>query len=691
MTTPTPPTSTVNYYPYDKPAVTDGDYELTVYNEVSISKDKGNIWETAIAGADSSTTLKFSVAGPRFRLASNQVQSTFPPNKSTGQYFNNFPSIILERSTLLWERKVDDTQQYPWLALLLFNEEELPAKSSPTGASGGTRIAKGTLAASDFVARRFSTAMAPPAVQAWRSDYSPSDNLCMSPYAGMALQASDDPGDLIHYVDVPVGLLWYLLPALSDLAWLGHMRQNAASSDNPLLPGLIGNRLPEAGKACEVHVVSLEGCGGFMKDLFGANADTYKADLESNIRLISLYSWRFACDADNLTFKGLLQNLDDNGGNFRLTWNKPGATPNSDALKFIDAAYTPHKHTSRQGNRMISWYRGPLITGNNPDQATTLDLPSPNADALVRYFSTYAMFDVSYAAAWELGRLLCLQNRTVSIGQFNWKRAYEHFFQRSADQQADQLPLSTGNHPPAIPATVSQWYQDLVLLKHLPFNYLVADESMLPVESIRFFYIDHLWIEALLDGAFSIGRVPGTEALEGQLFTALKQLQALPVTGMLLRSAVVSGWPHLQVNGYSDVIDNDDFAPPSDTVDLMRMDRVADDILLCLFGDEVKTVDIHERPEAIHFGLDYSGDVKDKDLVFDKEFHDPANAGKQSGTPNTIHWKDGSTVPSATNHYVVDLNTTITKSNLSAGIKNGAEFAVAMAEGVDLVRFTLTS
>ena len=41
------------------------------------------------------------------------------------------------------------------------------------------------------------------------------------------------------------------------------------------------------------------------------------------------------------------------------------------------------------------------------------------------------------------------------------------------------------------------------------------------------------------------------------------------------------------------------------------MDRVAPDILLCIFEGDIQTVDIHEHPDVIHFGVDMSnpGDI----------------------------------------------------------------------------------
>ena len=57
-------------------------------------------------------------------------------------------------------------------------------------------------------------------------------------------------------------------------------------------------------------------------------------------------------------------------------------------------------------------------------------------------------------------------------------------------------------------APVTGWLAKLYLLYGVPFNTLVPDHRMLPMESVRFFYIDENWLTALLNGALSIG-VPG--------------------------------------------------------------------------------------------------------------------------------------------------------------------------------------
>src|SRR5258708_35921884 len=59
---------------------------------------------------------------------------------------------------------------------------------------------------------------------------------------------------------------------------------------------------------------------------------------------------------------------------------------------------------------------------------------------------------------------------------------------------------------PPIPEDTKTWLGRLTLLYGVPFQYLVPDERMRAAESLRFFYVDPLWMEALLDGALSIGR-----------------------------------------------------------------------------------------------------------------------------------------------------------------------------------------
>ena len=58
---------------------------------------------------------------------------------------------------------------------------------------------------------------------------------------------------------------------------------------------------------------------------------------------------------------------------------------------------------------------------------------------------------------------------------------------------------------PSPPPDVVAWLAQLMLLYGLPFEYLAPAPSMLPPESIRFFFLDQNWTDRLIDGAASVG------------------------------------------------------------------------------------------------------------------------------------------------------------------------------------------
>ena len=292
---------------------------------------------------------------------------------------------------------------------------------------------------------------------------------------------------------------------------------------------------------------------------------------------------------------------------------------NTVAETYFKRGCVPLRHALRQGNQTISWYHGPLTPGRN--KAKDIELPIRSADELVRYNKDDGMFDVSYAAAWELGRLLTLQKTGVAVDLFNWKRAHAHEEQlQTGERFLAHLPYEKSKTDLEIPETVTAWFADLALLHGVPFSYLVPDERMLPPESIRFFWVDWRWIECLLDGAFSVGRAMPVDHQRDQKHarTNAKTLVQNPheiVTGLLLRSDVVTGWPGLLVDGHN--------RETNETKSPLRMERMSKNVLLCMFAGEVTAVDIHQKPETLHFGfnprdssnVDYSKDNKGKNVA----------------------------------------------------------------------------
>jgi len=205
--------------------------------------------------------------------------------------------------------------------------------------------------------------------------------------------------------------------------------------------------------------------------------------------------------------------------------------------------------------------------------------------------------------------------------------AREHFVHFSALVQVSahwRAVATEGDDTPE--KTVADFAATLRHLIGVPFKYLVPNNAMLPPESIRFFFIDPNWVEALVDGAMSLGRIGDVDLVHDQAMAPviaerseaialnrrrmqLKQSTAEVTSeepvwgGFLLRSAVVSGWPGLEVQAFKAAEGSGvNTKCTGDPVELKRMDRLANDVLICLFAEQFGCVNIHEPKEGINFG-----------------------------------------------------------------------------------------
>ncbi len=191
----------------------------------------------------------------------------------------------------------------------------------------------------------------------------------------------------------------------------------------------------------------------------------------------------------------------------------------------------------------------------------------------------------------------------------------------------------------AMPAQLRNWLVQLRLLVGVPFANLVADSELLPRESIRWFYLDRRWTDALVQGALSVGTVNSDDriqltnsyaAIREELDDEERNVRRLagtsrrsaraaddsdetgtagPISGFLLRSAAVSGWPGLHVRAFDvDPAEGDEALFSEDDprrVRLLRLERLAPAVLLCLFDGIPEVVHIEEPRQGIQFGFDF--------------------------------------------------------------------------------------
>jgi hypothetical protein len=271
----------------------------------------------------------------------------------------------------------------------------------------------------------------------------------------------------------------------------------------------------------------------------------------------------------------------------------------------------------------------------------------------------------------------------------------------------DYLPAVSDRDPDAgkeriTPLAVRDWLARLRLLEGVPFNNIVADSELLPIESIRFFYVDRAWTDALVQGALSVGTVNSSDRAQLEsLYPAIRdeideqeRLVRLPgseqrqlgeagqITGFLLRSRAVSGWPGLQVRAYRREIGNDEAIVPEsnpDRIKLLRLERLAPAVLLALFDGVPEVVHVEEPRQGIQFGIklepigdgnSFNATVRARNVQTstDVEPKLPMNISFRAGSPGVLDLRAcGATF----------LGTPATHMN-DDGKLNSAEFALQM-------------
>ena len=583
-----------------QPPLDAGGYEVTVRQTVTGSRDGTSFAESF------ANLRRLYVRGERFALDPGEVVAVFPPAGSRGDYADVLPHVVFARRTLPWERDpglaptpdagtppTSDTDSPPtWLAVLLLTEDE--ARQAPPQ----------TRQVSDLAAAAL-----------------PAGALSYATAGELTLEPGESGTDPCQTIDVPAGLFARIAPGREDLRWLAHARTvpaaaKATADGGPTLgcSVVVGNRLPLPSAGADTnyvcHLVSLEGLAPYLPGRDVPASATV-------VQLVSLTSWSFTSASTRRTFGSYFQD-----SAFARPLRAAYPDDGSDAAKALGLGYVALPHQTRFGDSTVSWYRGPLL----PYADENANVPPPRdgvvikaADDVLTYDPGTGMLDVSYAAAWEFGRLLAVASRSFSVSLAAWKGGAKlktvqavqdaavsaRFASLSAQGRTAQagtgisaerllatlaprtsVPLTApdpGRGPAArlipprallqrlaqlgpeeltaihadteVPDDLVSWLRDLTALAPVPFCYLVPGTSMLPPESLRFFVVDPSWVNALIEGATSIGRSNAFDlahnyVLAGKLYNAVTP--PAQASGFLLHSAVVDGWPGLEVTAFDD-------------------------------------------------------------------------------------------------------------------------------------------
>lgn len=190
-----------------------------------------------------------------------------------------------------------------------------------------------------------------------------------------------------------------------------------------------------------------------------------------------------------------------------------------------------------------------------------------------------------------------------------------------------------------MPPYMESFLAHLRLLVGVPFEYLIPDPRLLPDESIRFFYVDRSWTDRLVDGAIAVGKIGTreqahhqahsaavnqqldfTERIVRSLQRALNTFEKLKsnndttnrqpadvITGFILRSAAVSGWPHMDVRAYSqDIPEPLNPGDPKNSAQQLvtvRLELLAPSVMIAFFQGIPQLVYLEEPHHGVQFGV----------------------------------------------------------------------------------------
>ncbi|KAI1114240.1 hypothetical protein F5Y14DRAFT_451211 [Nemania sp. NC0429] len=414
------------------------------------------------------TEQQFAVRVPQLRLDPNvDIHSVFPAPGHSG-YGNTLPHVVFKNPELPWERSVsshkpDSFNKIPWLAILTFTADELLVpieglrrwqmhpQQSPTYTSSVTAghlrepAAPGLLSPVQWIQRDF-------------KDSEMVECIMIKPELFKALFGS--------YANGAATSAFSGKPDLDAFSYLAHVRSvhpHAMASTSPgdtelELSLVMGHRVAPVGLEHPInmisHVVSLE---GLDKLDFSNSQPEY-------IGLVSLHSWSWmALPPDHGDLVDILKGLGKSSQPLRMKdefldslINPEHPEENAKWLHTrLGDGYLLKRSTSAVGEVSTVSFRGPFTPTLPVQSSKSIKAWATSGEDLRLIDERTGIVDLSYQAAWELGRLLAVGDDVFTTSLLRLRGRIHSEASRLVRENADDEFVDMSEFTSQFPSAIS--------------------------------------------------------------------------------------------------------------------------------------------------------------------------------------------------------------------------------------------
>ena len=354
-------------------------------------------------------------------LSDDAVFNVHPAPNQQGPFSTVLPFMVFNNVTYPWMKELKDSKGnvIPWLALIVVSENEIckDEKGNPKERNIEYSLLeeeKNNTESNVFFPYT-------------KNEYSP----CQ-------------PHDNVHLITVSKVTFDSIKPTKEDRFWLTHSKKiDLSDVDDATIPHdgffsvVMANRFPPSGKST-VHLIAAYNYDDenakatytkIKEDKSTENIEVVLKNAEY-VKLISLYHWDIYSDSntEDKSFDYLVENL-------------AGPENNRRSQSVMEQSLKSH-YLRQTGEKTYSLYHGPIQPMNYKRIEYLNGEKKFTADGRLIYNKNNGIFDVSYSAAFNLGKLVTLSHNKEAQQIVKWRK------EKKTNEHMDDLKINFGisNH-----------------------------------------------------------------------------------------------------------------------------------------------------------------------------------------------------------------------------------------------------